>query len=154
MGRRSSCNYETMEDLKNVIYQYNPAQTESTKFQTLIKASQALRIMVNQEIDNIKNLFDALPALCRNNKSSLAIMIGFHELEFDAIEAGKKKIRQDFKVEDYFKGQVPSREEIERNSPSRSAKLYAWEFREKGDQKKTQKSHEFPSKMQDLLSQS
>lgn len=134
VSQRSSMSFNTMRDLKTLIYKYNPSQTESTKFQTLIKASQALRIVVNDEIDNIKKLFEEVSVLSRGNKSGLAMMIGFHELEHKAIEAGRRSMRQKFKIEDYYKSQPPSAQEVETNSPSRSARLYAWEFKPKGEE--------------------
>lgn len=141
-----------MGEFRDVIYQFDMTQNESTKFHTLMKACQALRIMVNQEIDNIKKLFDALPVLCRGNETSLAIMIGFHELEFDAIVAGKKRLRQTYKMDDYTKGQAPTQEEISANSPSKSAKLYAWEFKPKDPDLKKVSKNTRQSVIQNMLS--
>jgi 16S rRNA (cytosine1402-N4)-methyltransferase len=83
---------------------------------------QALRIAVNHELDNLRDLLSAAPGLLRKD-GSIAI-ISFHSLE-DGL------VKRDFKArehEDVYrlrtkKPIAPSREEIVANHRARSAKL-------------------------------
>jgi 16S rRNA (cytosine1402-N4)-methyltransferase len=87
---------------------------------------QALRIFVNQELDEIRALFEAAPRLLK--PSARLVVISFHSLEDriakDSIREGAQK--GTWKV--LTKKPVTAGEkEIDRNPRSRSAKLRAAE---------------------------
>jgi 16S rRNA (cytosine1402-N4)-methyltransferase len=87
---------------------------------------QALRIYVNQELDEIRALFEAAPGLLKS--SARIVVISFHSLEDriakDSLRDGAKQgIWQILTKKPVIAGE----EEIERNPRSRSAKLRAAE---------------------------
>lgn len=86
------------------------------------KTFQALRIAVNSELENLKELLAAAPALLKKG-GSIAV-ISYHSLEDRMV---KTNFRQNEKQGTYRiaskKPIVPTREEIERNRRARSAKL-------------------------------
>jgi 16S rRNA (cytosine1402-N4)-methyltransferase len=89
---------------------------------------QALRIYVNQELDEIRALFEAAPGLLKS--SARIVVISFHSLEDriakDSLRDGAKQgIWQILTKKPVIAGE----EEIERNPRSRSAKLRAAEKR-------------------------
>lgn len=133
VSHRGSKPLNTMADLKELVYRWEPANTESAKFHSLIKTCQALRIMVNGELSSIDKLFDSIPSISPKTGPGLAIFLGFHELEHDLIEKGRKKMRKTFKISEIASSKEPSKEEVERNRPSRSARLYAWTFTPKSE---------------------
>jgi 16S rRNA (cytosine1402-N4)-methyltransferase len=87
---------------------------------------QALRIFVNQELDEIRALLEAAPTLLK--PSARLVIISFHSLE-DRI--AKDSIREGARREIWNvltkKPVTASEDEIERNPRSRSAKLRAAE---------------------------
>ncbi len=87
---------------------------------------QALRIFVNQELDEIRALLDAAPTLLK--PSARLVIISFHSLE-DRI--AKDSIREGARREIWNvltkKPVTASEDEVERNPRSRSAKLRAAE---------------------------
>jgi 16S rRNA (cytosine1402-N4)-methyltransferase len=87
---------------------------------------QALRIYVNQELDEIKKLFEAAPNLIR--PSGRLVVISFHSLEDriakDSFRAGAGQGIWKILTK---KPVTAGEEEVERNPRSRSAKLRAAE---------------------------
>ncbi|MBN1807215.1 MAG: 16S rRNA (cytosine(1402)-N(4))-methyltransferase RsmH [Sedimentisphaerales bacterium] len=83
---------------------------------------QALRIAVNNELENLKILLDSSPGLL--NKNGYSAVISYHSLEDRLV---KYNFRQNEKEGIYNiitkKPIVPSREEITKNRRARSAKL-------------------------------
>ncbi|MGB2863623.1 MAG: 16S rRNA (cytosine(1402)-N(4))-methyltransferase RsmH [Sedimentisphaerales bacterium] len=83
---------------------------------------QALRIAVNDELENLKKLLASAPVLL--NKNGYIAVISFHSLEDRLV---KSDFRQNGKSGIYRivtkKPIVPTREEIEENRRARSAKL-------------------------------
>ena len=101
---------------------------------------QALRIYVNEELDVLQNTLNTLPGIL--NPAGRLAVISFHSLEDRIVKNAFKKIGKKPKKEISEKRQkyvkndssadfliltpapaVPDREEIEKNPPSRSAKL-------------------------------
>jgi 16S rRNA (cytosine1402-N4)-methyltransferase len=87
---------------------------------------QALRIVVNRELDEIKALFEAAPGLLK--PSARLVVISFHSLEDriakDSLREGAHKGIWEILTR---KPVTASEEEIERNPRSRSAKMRAAE---------------------------
>jgi 16S rRNA (cytosine1402-N4)-methyltransferase len=83
---------------------------------------QALRIAVNQELENLEKLLTAAPGLL--NKEGLIAIISYHSLEDRIV---KNDFRQNRANGIYNiitrKPLVPSQEEIAENNRARSAKL-------------------------------
>lgn len=135
VNRRGNNPFVKVGDLKDIIYKNEPSHMESARFDTLIKASQALRIVVNKELDNLKKFLEDLPKMAPRTDPALVIMIGFHELEYDIITRYRTKMRKNYKITEFASGERSSQEEIATNSPSRSAKLFAWKFKPKEEAK-------------------
>jgi 16S rRNA (cytosine1402-N4)-methyltransferase len=87
---------------------------------------QALRIVVNRELDEIKALFEAAPRLLK--PSARLVVISFHSLEDriakDSFREGAHNGIWEILTR---KPVTASEEEIERNPRSRSAKMRAGE---------------------------
>jgi 16S rRNA (cytosine1402-N4)-methyltransferase len=83
---------------------------------------QALRIAVNRELDNLRDLLSAAPGLLRRD-GSIAI-ISYHSLEDGAVKRDfKEREREGIYRIRTKKPITPSREEIAANRRARSAKL-------------------------------
>ena len=99
-----------------------PRQSRKSRIHPATRTFQALRIVVNNELENLKALLDAAPKLLKN-KGQIAI-ISYHSLEDRLV---KNDFRQNEKVGTYKivtkKPIEPAREEIRENRRARSAKL-------------------------------
>ena len=87
---------------------------------------QALRIFVNRELDDLRELLDAAPRILKSG--GRLVIISFHSLEDrivkDALRDGVKQGHYRLLTK---KPVTPSQEEIDRNPRSRSAKMRAAE---------------------------
>jgi 16S rRNA (cytosine1402-N4)-methyltransferase len=87
---------------------------------------QALRIVVNRELDEIRALMQAAPKLLK--PAARLVVISFHSLEDrivkDSLREGAKQGTWEILTK---KPVTPTQEEIDRNSRARSAKLRAAE---------------------------
>ena len=87
---------------------------------------QALRIFVNRELDDLRELLDAAPRILKSG--GRLVIISFHSLEDrivkDALRDGVKRGHYRLLTK---KPVTPSQEEIDRNPRSRSAKMRAAE---------------------------
>lgn len=68
----------TTSDLRDVVMSYQKVN-KAGRMRLLQKVFQALRIVVNHELENLSAFFSSLPALC--NKNALVMVITFHSLE-------------------------------------------------------------------------
>ena len=111
--------------MRNVIYSFSWVNDPSSKFNLTVLVFQALRIFINNELDNIGKFMESLAKFCPEKFEPLCIFIGFHSLEHDAI---KKSLRVwDRKQIKYVeKNLKPDWSEVKENNPSRSAKLFSW----------------------------
>jgi len=121
---RRSQRIETTVELARIIQRAYPPVTRKTRrgVHPATRTFQALRIAVNDELDNLQQLLDALMDLL--SKGGRAGIISFHSLEDRRV---KRKFA-DYEWEGVAKRLTkkpitPSAEEIERNPRSRSARL-------------------------------
>ena len=99
-----------------------PGTKRWTRIHPATRTFQALRIAVNNELENLEKLLDAAPKLLKE-KGKIAV-ISYHSLEDRLVKNSFKQNRKDNKYCDSTKKPiVPSRQEIEKNPRARSAKL-------------------------------
>ena len=107
---------ETTGELSEVIKQCGGKRE---KIHPATRVFQALRIVVNDELNNLKKGIEGAASLLR--KDGRLVVISFHSLE-DAIVKRFFKEREDLKILTK-KPIIPSNEEIAENPRSRSAKM-------------------------------
>ncbi len=90
-------------------------------FHPSTKVFQALRIVVNKELDQIESLLFHAPSIL--NVDGRIACISFHSLEDGLVKQFYKKNKEFFKIVGENKIILPTKEEIKLNSASRSAKL-------------------------------
>lgn len=121
--RRAVKEIHSTSDLVEIIESVFPSRYV-LKRNPATKVFQSLRIVVNQELENLKT---ALPkAENLTLPGGRILIITFHSLE-DVIV---KRFARDFQPSMYLIGGTyitPSKEEVQRNKRSRSAKLYVFE---------------------------
>lgn len=116
--------FQTTKDLADLLVSVTPSNYENGRINPATRTFQALRIAVNDEIDNFKL---ALPQAARVLlPGGRMVLITFHSLE--------DKVAKEFgtSVQPSLKGVtkkpvVPTEEEVKRNSRSRSAKIRVYE---------------------------
>jgi 16S rRNA (cytosine1402-N4)-methyltransferase len=120
--RRKLKPIETTNDLVEIIMIATPKFYHHKKIHPATKTFQALRITVNDEINNLKRGTEkAFQILASNGR--LAV-ISFHSLEDRVVKHFFKSMSDDKKAKIITKRPiVPTSEEIEQNPRSRSAKL-------------------------------
>jgi 16S rRNA (cytosine1402-N4)-methyltransferase len=111
--------------LARIVAQAAPAMKQD-RIHPATRTFQALRIAVNRELDEIRALMESAPKLLR--PSARFVIISFHSLEDRIV---KDSLREGLKRGIYEvltrKPVTASKEEMDRNSRSRSAKLRAAE---------------------------
>ncbi|MBI3017469.1 MAG: 16S rRNA (cytosine(1402)-N(4))-methyltransferase RsmH [Deltaproteobacteria bacterium] len=139
--RRRQKPFETTLELANLISELTPLWKRGTQLHPATRVFQALRIAVNQELENLDQaLEDVLTCL---KKGGRLVVISFHSLEdrivkqsffrfenpcicppdFPKCACGKKPLGHRMTRKPW----VPSEEEVKQNPRSRSAKLRAIE---------------------------
>ncbi len=113
-------NIKTSEDLANVI---RSCVRRTGRIDPATKTFQALRILVNKELDELKTILNE--SLDLLNPGGKIVVVSFHSLEDRIVkmffkECGRQK--ESFQIMTK-KPLAPSEEEISRNPKSRSAKL-------------------------------
>ena len=120
----------TTGQLARIIATAAPAM-KSDRIHPATRTFQALRIFVNRELDEIRDLLEAAPALLK--PSGRLVVISFHSLEDriakDSLRDGAHKGIWEVLTK---KPVTPDEEEIDRNPRSRSAKLRAAERQRSG----------------------
>jgi 16S rRNA (cytosine1402-N4)-methyltransferase len=115
----------TTGQLARIVASAGPAMNNE-RIHPATRTFQALRIVVNRELDEIKALLEAAPRLLK--PSGRLVVIGFHSLEDriakDSLREGARQGIWEILTR---KPVMAGEEEIERNPRSRSAKLRAAE---------------------------
>ena len=99
-----------------------PGEKRRTRIHPATRTFQALRIAVNNELENLEKLLVSVPQLL--NKNGQIAVISFHSLEDRLVKNNFKQNEKESIYSDFTKKPiVPSRREIARNPRARSAKL-------------------------------
>ncbi len=108
--------------LSEIILESIPKRFQNKKIHPATKVFQALRITVNQELENLKNVLpESINVL---NKDGKIVVISFHSLEDRIVKHFFKNLQKENKLEILTKKPVMAGEdEIKNNPRSRSAKL-------------------------------
>lgn len=118
---------KTTQDLVQCISSAVPKAYLHSRIHPATRTFQALRIVVNHELENIETILKELPKLVAPN--GRAVIISFHSLEDRLVKNYFKKYEKEKIAKILFKKpRIPTHEEIIINSRSRSAKLRAIEF--------------------------
>jgi 16S rRNA (cytosine1402-N4)-methyltransferase len=113
---------KTTFDLVNIIKQAVPKNYFYKKIHPATKTFQALRIYLNQELENLKNVLLNLNQILK--KGGRVVVISFHSGEDRLVKNIFKKMSQENKLKILTKKSItPTIEEIKFNPRSRSAKL-------------------------------
>ncbi len=122
--RRRDKEIKTTFDLVEIIQESIPKKFQGNKIHFATRVFQALRIQVNDEIENIKK---ALPqAIEVSSKGSRLVVISFHSIEDRIVKHFFKKIQKEARGEILTKKPITSsQQELIDNPRSRSAKLRA-----------------------------
>jgi 16S rRNA (cytosine1402-N4)-methyltransferase len=101
---------------------HRPAGKKRTRIHPATRTFQALRIAVNNELENLEKLLGSAPELLKK-KGQIAV-ISFHSLEDRLVKNNFKQNKKENIYSDFTKKPiVPSRQEIAGNARARSAKL-------------------------------
>jgi 16S rRNA (cytosine1402-N4)-methyltransferase len=112
----------TTGDLRQIILEAIPKKYHYTKLNPAAKTFQALRIYLNQELENLKNVLENLEKILK--KDGRVAIISFHSLEDRLVKNYFKKMQSENKLKILTKKPIiPTKEEILKNPKSRSAKL-------------------------------
>ena len=135
---RSGTFLGTPTDFKNVIKEAFPRSSYAERNKVTKRAFQAVRIAVNQELLSLKTFLEKCPELMEFDKgvnitsgnNSLLMILTFHSLEESMVMAAMTQWKRR-KLGQYATKKfpiLPSEEELEENSRSKSAKMYSFLF--------------------------
>jgi len=110
---------ETTRELAEVVWQAVPPQARRGRLHPATRTFQALRIVVNRELENLQTFLEKAPDCLR--PGGRLVVISFHSLEDRLV---KRAFKADSRLRVLTKKPlVPTREEIRQNPRARSAKL-------------------------------
>lgn len=113
---------KTTRDLVNIINQAVPKFYKHQKLHPATKTFQALRIYINNELENLKNVLESLKKIVK--RGGRVLIISFHSLEDRLVKNYFKKMEKNNEMKILTKKPiVPTQTEILINPKSRSAKL-------------------------------
>jgi len=114
----------TTKKLADVITRSVPRNYERGRIHPATRTFQALRIFVNQELENLKAVLGHITEIL--NPGGRAVIISFHSLEDRLVKHAFRDLAREGRAELLTKKPItPSKEEILNNPRSRSAKLRA-----------------------------
>jgi 16S rRNA (cytosine1402-N4)-methyltransferase len=113
---------ETTQALRKIIHHAIPRRFHSRRIDPATKTFQALRIRVNDELENLGKILETGWRLLK--KGGRICIISFHSLEDRMVKVTFRRLEKEGKMSILTKKPVtPSEEEKKRNPRSRSAKL-------------------------------
>ncbi len=113
---------ETTQTLRKIIHHAIPRRFHSRRIDPATKTFQALRIRVNDELENLRKILETGWTLL--TKGGRMCIISFHSLEDRMVKVTFRRLEKEGKMSILTKKPVtPSEEEKKRNPRSRSAKL-------------------------------
>ena len=113
---------ETTKELADIVYKVYPPPLRRSRIHPATKTFQAIRIEVNNELDEIKE--GITKAIDKLDKGGIIQVISFHSLEDRIVKNIFREGKKLKKLEILTKKPItPGKEELEENPPSRSAKL-------------------------------
>jgi len=113
---------ETTKELENIVFHSYPRKLRHGKVHPATRTFQAIRIEVNNELEEIKEALNK--AIERLDKGGIIAVISFHSLEDRIAKNIYKEYKSLKNLEILTKKPItPTKEELEENPPSRSAKL-------------------------------
>jgi 16S rRNA (cytosine1402-N4)-methyltransferase len=113
---------ETTQALRKIIHHSIPRRFHPRRIDPATKTFQALRIRVNDELENLGKILETGWTLLK--KGGRMCIISFHSLEDRMVKGAFRKLEKEGTMRILTKKPVtPSEEERERNPRSRSAKL-------------------------------
>ena len=113
---------ETTQTLRRIVHHAIPRRFHTRRIDPATKTFQALRIRVNDELENLRKILETGWTLLK--KGGRMCTISFHSLEDRMVKETFRRLEKEEKMRILTKKPVtPSEEEQRRNSRSRSAKL-------------------------------
>ncbi len=113
---------ETTQTLRKIIHHAIPRRFHSRRIDPATKTFQALRIRVNDELENLRKILETGWTLL--TKGGRMCIISFHSLEDRMVKVTFRRLEKGGEMQVLTKKPVtPSEEERRRNPRSRSAKL-------------------------------
>ena len=112
----------TVEGLRKIIYRSIPKRFQSRRIDPATRTFQALRIKVNEELENLNEILDTGWKILK--REGRFCVISFHSLEDRMVKEAFRKREKEGEMRILTKKPVtPLEEERQRNPRSRSAKL-------------------------------
>lgn len=112
----------TTQTLRKVVYRAIPRRFHSRRIDPATKTFQALRIRVNDELENLRKILETGWKILK--KGGRMCIISFHSLEDRMVKETFRTLEKEGEMRILTKKPVPSSEEERRRNPrSRSAKL-------------------------------
>jgi 16S rRNA (cytosine1402-N4)-methyltransferase len=112
----------TTQTLRKIVHRAIPRRFHSRRIDPATRTFQALRIRVNDELENLRKILETGWALLK--KGGRMCVISFHSLEDRMVKETFRKREKEGEIRVLTKKPVtPSEEERKRNPRSRSAKL-------------------------------
>jgi len=122
VGYRKENKITTTEQLAGIVCKALGNRKSWSRIHPATRTFQALRIAVNQELENLEKLLNAAPKLL--NKNGLIAIISFHSLEDRIVKYNFRQNKTDG-IYDILtkKPLIATQEEVDENNRARSAKL-------------------------------
>jgi 16S rRNA (cytosine1402-N4)-methyltransferase len=112
----------TTQELRQIVYRAIPGRFHSRKIDPATRTFQAFRILVNEELENLRKILETGWTLLR--RGGRICVISFHSLEDRMVKESFRRLDRDGVMRGITKKPItPSEEEKQRNPRSRSAKL-------------------------------
>lgn len=118
--------FETTKDLSDLLVRVAPSGYDSKRLHPATRVFQALRIVVNDELENLKKSLPQAASLLKLPNGRL-LVISFHSLEDRVVKKFGQEATQPTLLPLVKKPLSPTASEIKVNKRARSAKLRAYE---------------------------